>query len=172
MVSCGSMNLNSDIIIESTASEPRQEILDVDVSDAIHFPSQQIHLLTQIRLSKRPEAAQTAAPRMGSIPIPHFGAGNKKTKSWTWKRQTTLPQDGGDLLLDNLQATSTGGERAVQTLSFSEETFRKIADHFFLHGSISKVISRADVPIFTHASLQMSRRGSTEAFSAYGEAHR
>jgi len=73
------------------------------------------------------------------------------------------------MALENIPAIATSGSRAVRTLPFSQETFRKIADRFFLHGSISKVINRADVPIFTHASLDMGCRDSSQIFPAYGE---
>ncbi|KAI0172130.1 hypothetical protein GGR52DRAFT_455980 [Hypoxylon sp. FL1284] len=51
--------------------------------------------------------------------------------------------------------SSSHGRRSASTLPFSLDTFRKISNKFFIHGSIARVINRADVPIFSRAQLQM-----------------
>jgi hypothetical protein len=83
------------------------------------------------------------------------------------ERSTTLPYDGGPKGAETAIPGPSSGERAVRTLPFDLETFRMIADRFFLHGSISKVVNRADVPIFTHASVWMGG-GTDNAYPAFG----
>lgn len=54
------------------------------------------------------------------------------------------------------------GHRSVRTLPFSEEVFRLIAESFYVHHSISAVVSRADVPSFSVAEVEMKdSEGST-----------
>lgn len=56
----------------------------------------------------------------------------------------------------------SNGHRSVRTLPFSEEVFRLIADRFYVHHSISAVVSRADVPSFSAAEVEMKDpKGST-----------
>jgi len=52
-------------------------------------------------------------------------------------------------------AHSNSGQRSVRTLPFSKETFREISKRLFIHGSISRVVSRADVPVFMRAEVDM-----------------
>ncbi|KAK8090364.1 hypothetical protein PG997_005325 [Apiospora hydei] len=51
--------------------------------------------------------------------------------------------------------TALGGQRYLRTVPFSRATFRQITDGFRIHGSISTVISRADVPVFSSTQVQM-----------------
>lgn len=54
------------------------------------------------------------------------------------------------------------GHRSVRTLPFSEQVFRLIAERFYVHHSISAVVSRADVPSFSVAEVEMKdSKGST-----------
>jgi len=55
-----------------------------------------------------------------------------------------------------------GGGRSLRTLPFSMDTFKMISTSFCTHGSIARVISRADIPIFSSESVVMSE-------PAYGE---
>jgi hypothetical protein len=60
------------------------------------------------------------------------------------------------------------GRRGVRTLPFSEKVFRLITKSFYTHGSISRVISRADVQTFSCSEVQMGEPdGST--YMADGE---
>lgn len=60
------------------------------------------------------------------------------------------------------------GRRGVRTLPFSEKVFRLITKSFYTHGSISRVISRADVQTFSCSEVEMGESdGST--FMADGE---
>jgi len=64
-------------------------------------------------------------------------------------------------------AASKSGQRSVRTLPFSMDTFRLITDRFHTHGSISRVISRADIPVFSEADLRMRGDGGEE-YPAHG----
>ncbi|KAI1136870.1 hypothetical protein F5Y05DRAFT_414590 [Hypoxylon sp. FL0543] len=54
---------------------------------------------------------------------------------------------------------SLSGRRSARTLPFSLEIFRSISKRLCLHGSIARVISRSDVPVFSRAELQMGLPG-------------
>lgn len=64
--------------------------------------------------------------------------------------------------------TSTGGRRSVRTMPFSQDTFRLITRKFYIHSSIARVISRADVPVFSSTEIQMGDADGL-THSAYGE---
>ncbi|KAF4953767.1 hypothetical protein FGADI_5760 [Fusarium gaditjirri] len=49
----------------------------------------------------------------------------------------------------------TGGGRKLRSLPFSERTFREIARRLYIHDSIIRTVSRADVSEFSAASLEM-----------------
>jgi hypothetical protein len=48
------------------------------------------------------------------------------------------------------------GGRSLRTLPFSLETYKLITRSLCTHGSIARVISRADVPTFSSESVVMS----------------
>ncbi|KAK8139412.1 hypothetical protein PG984_002792 [Apiospora sp. TS-2023a] len=56
---------------------------------------------------------------------------------------------------ESVFVTTGGGQRNLRTVPFSKETFRRITDTFYIHGSISAVISRADVPVFSSSQVLM-----------------
>ena len=49
----------------------------------------------------------------------------------------------------------SSGRRGVRTVPFSRETFERVTQRFHTHGSIARVISRADVPVFTCDRVMM-----------------
>ncbi|KAF2120362.1 hypothetical protein BDV96DRAFT_567110 [Lophiotrema nucula] len=49
------------------------------------------------------------------------------------------------------------GQRGLRTLPFSRDTFEMVAQSFYVHGSIARVVSRADVPTFTHEKVNMTQ---------------
>ncbi|ORY00553.1 hypothetical protein BCR34DRAFT_546839 [Clohesyomyces aquaticus] len=49
-----------------------------------------------------------------------------------------------------------GGSRDVRTLPFSSETFKILSRNFCTHGTIARVISRADIPYFSSETVVMS----------------
>jgi hypothetical protein len=56
----------------------------------------------------------------------------------------------------------SNGGRGVRTVPFSRETFEQLTSSFHTHGSIARVVSRSDVPVFTSDKLIMEK-------PAYGE---
>ncbi|KAK8081321.1 hypothetical protein PG996_000102 [Apiospora saccharicola] len=68
-----------------------------------------------------------------------------------------LPQKSisNDFTENVITNTGAGGQRDLRKVPFSESTFRKITHSFFTHGSFSSVVSRADVPVFSHAEVNM-----------------
>lgn len=48
-----------------------------------------------------------------------------------------------------------GGRRGLRTVPFERKTFEKVSRAFNMHSSISRAISRADVPIFSHVNAIM-----------------
>lgn len=66
-------------------------------------------------------------------------------------------------LAEKSPATPLGnGQRSVRTLPFSSEAFRLIAQKFYVHHSISAVVSRADIPTFSAAEVDLKdSEGST-----------
>ncbi|KAK6206035.1 hypothetical protein LQW54_007974 [Pestalotiopsis sp. IQ-011] len=58
-------------------------------------------------------------------------------------------------LAENTQTPTTGGRRGLRTVPFRRDTFEIVARAFNVHSSISRAISRADVPIFSHANAAM-----------------
>jgi hypothetical protein len=51
----------------------------------------------------------------------------------------------------------SSGRRSVRTVPFSRETFEHLTKEFHTHGSIARVISRADVPVFTVERVNMTK---------------
>ncbi|KUJ07848.1 uncharacterized protein LY89DRAFT_691534 [Mollisia scopiformis] len=83
---------------------------------------------------------------------------SEKNRSYSWpkssERITTGPATVGRRLSIGARNVQ-GGSHDVRQLPFEKETFRKICKKFFVHSSISRVISRADVPIFSRAQVKM-----------------
>lgn len=65
---------------------------------------------------------------------------------------------------------STRGRRSLRTLPFSQDTFRLIIRKFYVHNSIAKAISRADIPLFSSAQVEMGEP-EDRTYSAHGELH-
>ncbi|KAF5649016.1 hypothetical protein F52700_836 [Fusarium sp. NRRL 52700] len=56
----------------------------------------------------------------------------------------------------------TGGQRKLRTLPFSEQCFQDIAKKFYIHDSINRVVSRANVSQFSAVKLEMARHEGHE----------
>ncbi|KAK8026411.1 hypothetical protein PG991_003467 [Apiospora marii] len=67
-------------------------------------------------------------------------------------RQSTFNSIGEGSATTN----TSEGQRYLQTVPFSLTTFQRITDSLYVHGSISNVISRADVPHFSDAQVLMN----------------
>ncbi|KAI1179870.1 hypothetical protein F4777DRAFT_402603 [Nemania sp. FL0916] len=72
----------------------------------------------------------------------------------------------GDPRDEIIHKSSPGGHRGLRTVPFSRDTFQMIAKAFYIHGSISRAISRADIPVFSHTGTVMTdeHEGRHEAF--------
>ncbi|KAI0838814.1 hypothetical protein F5Y06DRAFT_266613 [Hypoxylon sp. FL0890] len=82
-------------------------------------------------------------------------------------RASTFPIEvGGAPNAEKGLQPSLSGRRSARTLPFSLEIFRSISKRLCLHGSIARVVSRSDVPIFSRAELQMGLPGGP-AYPAY-----
>lgn len=66
------------------------------------------------------------------------------------------------------EPSSSGGKRQTRTLPFSRKTFERVAVKFFMHKSIAKVISRADIPVFSCDKVRMGEPNN-KAYEAYGK---
>ncbi|KAN0102708.1 hypothetical protein V8E51_011021 [Hyaloscypha variabilis] len=55
----------------------------------------------------------------------------------------------------SLGISSLSGQRSVRTLPFSKDTFQLITSNFYTHSSIARVVSRADIPLFSSAEIQI-----------------
>lgn len=67
---------------------------------------------------------------------------------------------------DNARAPA-GGSRGLRTVPFERRTFETVSRVFHVHSSISRVISRADVPVFSHTNAA-TEIGYNTAFSKNG----
>ena len=61
-------------------------------------------------------------------------------------------------------AATTNGRRSIRTIPFSKHTFREITYRLHIHGSFARAISRADIPVFSAAEVQM---GGHTAYGVY-----
>jgi hypothetical protein len=73
----------------------------------------------------------------------HLVSGMKKTNTFSALQETGKPASKSE------QAPIPSGRRGVRTVPFSRETFEQITNGFHIHGSIARVVSRTDVPVFT-----------------------
>lgn len=84
---------------------------------------------------------------------------SEKNRSYSWPRGERL-SPGPDVKIrspspaqsvENLQRSS----RALRQVPFDQNVFWDISRHFFVHGSIARAISRADVPLFSRFQVSM-----------------
>lgn len=89
---------------------------------------------------------------------------DKKLSSSRWlsRSEEMLPVvdysrtlNNGSLAEKSPDILSRNGQRSVRTLPFSEKTFHLINRKFFVHHSISAAVSRADIPTFSSADVEM-----------------
>ena len=66
-----------------------------------------------------------------------------------------IDQAVGDVKIPAGPLDLRGGSQDVRRLPFDRDTFSRISQRLFIHGSIARVISRADVPIFSRAQVEM-----------------
>lgn len=83
---------------------------------------------------------------------------NEKDRSYSWPKGEKIAADPigkGEGPSEGSKRNFRGGTREVRQLPFEENTFRDICKKFYVHASISRVISRADVPVFSRAEVKM-----------------
>ena len=73
-------------------------------------------------------------------------------------------------VMDTGVGASTGGRRSLRTMPFSKDTFRLITAKFYTHSSIARVISRADIPVFSGVETQMGEVDGP-MYNAYGKVY-
>ncbi|KAF4967946.1 hypothetical protein FSARC_4599 [Fusarium sarcochroum] len=73
--------------------------------------------------------------------------------------------DKSQITGNTTRAAYTPRRRGIRTLPFSQEAFRCITRAFYTHGSIAKVISRSDIPVFSYEETIMEE-------PAYGKSSR
>ncbi|KXH68994.1 hypothetical protein CSAL01_06611 [Colletotrichum salicis] len=86
------------------------------------------------------------------------GTFDEKARSLSWPKNETLLNHGVqyEKLHFDIDNGAKGGEREVRRLPFDEITFKDICERFFVHSSISRVISRADVPLFSKSRVSVN----------------
>ncbi|KAK7420958.1 hypothetical protein QQX98_002523 [Neonectria punicea] len=108
------------------------------------------------------------ARRTGELEYP----GVKKVTSNDWlqtirlsrnKEQDALQGESSNSRASN---TNTNGQRGLRTLPFSQALFKKIISKFYVSRSISRAISRADVPTISVAKIDMGN-DNEPSFPAY-----
>ncbi|CZR52311.1 uncharacterized protein PAC_02188 [Phialocephala subalpina] len=135
-------SLEGDLQMQTT--DVSQELPQVDES-------------TSGLVSLRSLAKRTGEPAFGGV---------KKVQSNDWLDRLNEEMPGRsntqkDLTFASLNekgpmgSQNSSGRRSVRTLPFSKDIFRLITRKFYTHTSISRAISRADIPIFSSAEIEM-----------------
>lgn len=65
-------------------------------------------------------------------------------------------QKKGGLVTNTAPSQLPSGRRGVRTVPFSRDTFEQITCSFHTHGSVARVVSRSDVPVFTCDKVNMT----------------
>jgi hypothetical protein len=97
---------------------------------------------------------------------------NEKNRSYSWPKNEKISAVAPEGRRSSIKAGHLhSGSREVRNLPFEKDTFRDICKRFFIHPSIARVISRADVPLFSRAQVKIgsvdSEGGSQLAFGVY-----
>ncbi|KAK5657643.1 hypothetical protein OQA88_2715 [Cercophora sp. LCS_1] len=78
---------------------------------------------------------------------------NEKDRSFSWPKGESIVSTGSQAREKSTTKALRGGDRGVREISLDKDTFQDICDAFFVHSSISKAISRADVPLFSRIDI-------------------
>ncbi|RSL95188.1 hypothetical protein CEP52_012204 [Fusarium oligoseptatum] len=65
-------------------------------------------------------------------------------------------------------SSNKNGQRTLRILPFSQDSFHIIVNKFYVHGMIARAISRADIPTFSAAEVEMSLEDE-QTHSAFGK---
>jgi len=81
---------------------------------------------------------------------------NEEDGSYRWPETGALPQEPAKFVHART-GDQRGGGREVGQVPFSKGVFRDICQTLHIHPSISRAISRADVPLFSRAEVLVSQ---------------
>ena len=84
---------------------------------------------------------------------------NEKDRSYSWPPGEKIQASSGRGPSKSL-GHKIRGERELRHLPIDKETFRRLCTHFHIPSSISRVISRADVPLFSRDIVKMGPEDS------------
>jgi hypothetical protein len=93
-----------------------------------------------------------------------MGSFDEKNRSYSWPLDGRIlagPVGGGMGPSEESRQKFQGGTREVRQLPFEASTFRDICKKFHVYASISRVINRADVPLFSRAEAKMASSGTS-----------
>jgi hypothetical protein len=93
------------------------------------------------------------------------GVFKEKDRSYSWPKGeniSSIPIGHGMARWSEGERKSRGSERELRHLPVDQSTFKAICQKFCVHSSIARVVSRADVPVFSRAEVQM-KTGDTSA---------
>jgi hypothetical protein len=102
---------------------------------------------SEIKISQRLEEIETMLPRR-----------SRTQRTMTFSTLSEKPQAA----FAGEASTAIRDRRIVRTLPFSKETFRDVTQKFYIHGSVARVVNRADMPVFSSTRVEMG------GYPAYG----
>jgi hypothetical protein len=85
--------------------------------------------------------------------------------------QRTMTFVSADAKVENMaksQGANKNGRRSVRTLPFSKDTFRLITTKFYVHSSVARVVSRADIAVFSSSKIRMQGEDGI-SYPTYGK---
>ncbi|RYP75012.1 hypothetical protein DL771_002660 [Monosporascus sp. 5C6A] len=85
---------------------------------------------------------------------------NEKDRSYSWPEGKAISAPPGKKRERHEKGNLPGGGREVRQVPFEKDVFREICQAFFVHPSISRAISRADVPLFSRAEIRINQKSS------------
>jgi hypothetical protein len=87
------------------------------------------------------------------------GSFNEKDRSYSWPKGESITFPPGRSKPKPTTKSIRGGSREVRQVSVGKDSFREICRAFYVHSSISKVISRADIPHFSRIDMTVGKDG-------------
>lgn len=82
---------------------------------------------------------------------------NEKNRSYSWPDGKALSTSSGKVRERHDKGGIRGGGRELRQVPFEREVFHEICQAFYVHSSISRAISRADVPLFSRADITITQ---------------
>ncbi|KAH7161678.1 hypothetical protein EDB81DRAFT_839971 [Dactylonectria macrodidyma] len=101
-----------------------------------------------------------------------------RAKSDEWLEMIKQTKLGMDLMVRSTMSTEksigsapthTSGLRTLRILPFSEKSFTKIVRKFYIHDTIARTVSRADIPTFSAVEVEMGAENG-HGYPAFGNA--